>query len=280
MAEAERYIDVFTNAINRFSKHLHKELKKENNTLFSSVGIHTFLTILSQDSWFYNKDIFNRALYLEVNIASTRYKEMFDVFSNINNVVIANASFLKSNQVQEVFKNRLRDKFATEVNFLDFTTAINAWICDLTHQEITPFINLKDDANVTFLNATCFKNNWTEPFSMDETLPAPFYLNEQNTVQVQMMRKKGNFYFANYAPLDVKILKLPFAGNSVSLVVLLPRKGTDINRFIQQIFFDFYLTEFIRNMTKQQVDVSFPKFKMCENLKLKQYLSKVRNLLP
>ncbi|XP_023311740.1 inter-alpha-trypsin inhibitor heavy chain H3-like isoform X2 [Anoplophora glabripennis] len=276
MAEIERYINVFTSAIDRFSKHLHKELRKHNdNSLFSPFGIHTFLTLLSQDSWFYNKDIFNRALHLEVNTASTHYKDMFDVFSNINNFVIANASFLKSNQVQEVFRNRLRDKFASEVNFLDFTTVINTWICDMTHQKIIPFISLRDDVNFTFLNATRFKSNWTEPFSTEDTLPAPFYLNEQNVVQVQMMRKKGNFYFENYAPLDAKILKLPFEGNTVSLVVLLPGKGTNINEFIQKIFFDYNITQFIRNMTKQEVHVSLPKFKMYENLELKQYLSKM-----
>ncbi|XP_018575187.2 inter-alpha-trypsin inhibitor heavy chain H3-like [Anoplophora glabripennis] len=280
---AERNLDfVFTKAIDSFSKHLHKELKKQDsNDLFSPINIHAFLTLLSQDPWFYSKDSINRALYLDVNTASTHYKDIFDVINSINNLLIANNSLLKPSQVPEAFRNRLRDNFASEVNLLDFTklgdvtVAINTWVRDRTLQKISPFSSLRDDVNFTFLNATGFKGDWAEPFSVDETVPATFYLNEQDTVQVQMMRKKCQFYFENNSFLEAKILKLPFV-NNVNLVVVLPRKEININEFVEQIPTNFLnLSDVSKNMTKQEVDVSLPKFKMEETVELAQYLKKM-----
>ncbi|XP_023312024.1 inter-alpha-trypsin inhibitor heavy chain H3-like isoform X2 [Anoplophora glabripennis] len=280
---AERNLNlVFTSAIDSFSKHLHKELKKQDsNDLFSPINIHAFLTLLSQDPWFYSKDSFNRFLYLDVNTASTLYKNIFDVFNSINNLLVANNSLLKPSQVPEAFRNRLRDNFASEVNPLDFTkledatAAINTWVRDRTLQKITPFSGLREDVNFTFLNATRFKSDWTEPFSMDETVPATFYLNEQDTVPVQMMRKKGEFYFEHHLGLSAKILKLPFAGNKVNLVVVLPRKEININEFVQFSTNFLNLSHLSKNMTKQEVDVSLPKFKMEETVELAQYLKKM-----
>ncbi|XP_018575269.1 inter-alpha-trypsin inhibitor heavy chain H3-like isoform X2 [Anoplophora glabripennis] len=268
--------------LEKFSKRLHKELREQDdNDIFSPVSVHAFVTLLSQDPWFYNKEIFNRALGFDVNVASTLYKYLFDAFSNINDL-IANATFLKPSQIPEAFRSRLRENLGSEVNFLDFTkpeeatATVNAWVCDKTVHKFTPVSGLRDDVNFTFLNATHFKSNWSEPFSPEETVPATFYLNEQDTVPVQMMRRKGEFYFENHLPLGAKVLKLPFVENNVSLLVVLPKKGTNVNECIQQVLTYFYgKLDFTKNITKQQVDVSLPKFKLDDTLELTQYLKKM-----
>ncbi|XP_018575267.1 inter-alpha-trypsin inhibitor heavy chain H4-like isoform X2 [Anoplophora glabripennis] len=277
MAEIE--LNWLTSALIRFSRCLHDKLKnRDGDDLFSFVSVHAFLTLLSQDPWFYSKIDIYRALSVYGNIASIHYKNIFDVLGSITDLVVANVSFLKPCQVVEAFRNRLVDNFASDVNFLDFTNpenataAINAWFRDRTVQRITPLNGLGDDVKFTSLNAMRFKSNWSEPFCAKETAPATFYLNEQDTVQVPMMRKKGEFYFEYDSYIPAKILKLPFADNDVSLLVILPEKNIHITDFIQRFYMPGNLDRLTMNLTKRMVNVSLPKFKMEEEMELDQYL--------
>lgn len=54
----------------------------------------------------------------------------------------------------------------------------------------------------------------------------PFYIDNYNVVQVQMMFKESKFYWVRDNTLGAKVLKLPY-DQGVSMLILLPNKGVD-----------------------------------------------------
>lgn len=279
----ERNIISLTEAIESFSKQLHQKLnKQDDNDLSSPISIHAFLTLLSQDPWFHTKNFFYVPLCINVDDACSLYKDLFATFTHVKDLLIANTTFLNHpGEIWDVFDNFLKNNFASEANLLDFSNrensaeTMNAWVSDRTSQKINPFDFSKDNVNLTFLSTMCFKNVLAEPFPVEETVCAEFHLNNQNTVQVQMMRKKDEFYYGYNAYIQAKVLKLPMADSDVSLVVVLPEEGVNISDFIQDLCYRD-VTEFTRNMAKQKVDVSLPKFKINKALDITQYLKEVR----
>lgn len=282
---AESNIKSLIHAIDQFSKQLRREINKpDDNYLFSPVSIHAFLTLFSQDPWFHTKHFFETALRIKVNDACPLYKDLFAVLNRLDDLLIANTTFLKHRrEVVDTFGNLLENNFASEVNILDTTdrdrsaATIDAWVRDRTSRRIKPFDSLRDDAYLEFLSTTYLKNDWMEPFAKEETTPGTFHLDGQNTVQVEMMRKKGEFYYGYSDYMYAKMLKLPMIAAGVSLVVVLPDEGKcdDMGDFIQRVSYSD-VTEFTEYLAKEEVEVSLPKFKIDEALDVAQYLKKVR----
>lgn len=67
---------------------------------------------------------------------------------------------------------------------------------------------------------------WQLPFNPNFTRSAPFYIDNYNIVQVQMMFKEDKFYTLEDPTLGAKMLKLPYQ-EGVSMLILLPNKDTD-----------------------------------------------------
>jgi len=66
------------------------------------------------------------------------------------------------------------------------------------------------------------------PFQADNTKDAPFYLSPDNSIQVPMMNQRRHFY---HADLDFfEMLKIPYAGDALSMLVMLPKTHGDLAR--------------------------------------------------
>lgn len=278
MAETELHL--LTNGIAEFTKCLYsRQLSFTNptNDIFSPINIHAFLALLSQDLEFKTKQFLNNILRLDVNVAAAHYKDIFAALDTLRDFQIDNMAFLRPlSVIEDNFKNRLKDDFFSKISFLNFTEKegakemINAWVGNVTNQKIKNFSDIKDDTNLIDLNATYFENNWADPFSAADTVPAEFFSIGDAKINVQMMRKKGEFYYKKDRFSGTKVLKLPFADSDISLIVILP--GTTTN--VYQNYYD--LKQLTMGMVKQVVDVSLPKFKMNKVSLLADPLKKVR----
>ncbi|XP_018570328.1 inter-alpha-trypsin inhibitor heavy chain H3 [Anoplophora glabripennis] len=275
---AEIELCLLTRGIGEFTKHLNMKLRTQNrklkkhndNEIFSPIGIHSFLVLLSQDPCLHNKDFFSATLHVDINVAIAGYKDIFATFDSVSDLLNGNTSFLKNQTMMEaVFKNVLKDNFFSNINFLNFTEQegvneiIHAYVKNKTVHKITHFSGVKDGTNFTFLNAMHFQNVWSDPFALLDTVPEMFLLNVENKIEVQMMKRKGEFYYKYSPTLHAKILKLPLANSNISLIVVLPESETNLNQILSHD-----LTLLTNNMTKEEVDVSLPKFKMNETLQL------------
>jgi serpin B len=123
--------------------------------------------------------------------------------------------------------------YGAEMKELDFTNdkdrevarrAINHWVEQKTQdmiQELLKPDNLNKDSKLVLVNAIYFRSLWALPFPADQTKKEPFHASNGKTVQVPMMHLTAGFQY--YEGDGVQVLELPYQGNHLSMVVILPK---------------------------------------------------------
>jgi len=87
-----------------------------------------------------------------------------------------------------------------------------------------------------------------------------------------MMNQKAKF---RYAQIDeLQVLQLPYVGDELSMVILLPR-ALDGIRQIEQGLTGENLAKWLDNLREQEVFVSIPKFKMTSKFSLQTVLAQM-----
>jgi serpin B len=168
-----------------------------------------------------------------------------------------------------------RKYYGTTVTPLDYVKdaessreTINDWVEDKTNKKITNLIGpgvLDAKTRLILVNAIYFKGDWANPFKAAATKQQPFYVTSAKSVQVPLMHQKDEF---GYADRDgIQVLKLPYSGDDLSMVVLLPRK-TDGLADLETKLTAQNLTAWIANLHPQEVNVFLPKFKMTSQFSL------------
>ena len=135
----------------------------------------------------------------------------------------------------DAFLSTLRDLYQAPLEQADFIAdpeaarqIINQWVEDQTHdriQELIPPDGLSDMTRLVLANAIYFKGTWLAQFDPDLTREGPFWLSPGVSVQAQFMSMKSTtqrFAHAYAPPSEVRLLELPYEGEDVSMVVLLP----------------------------------------------------------
>ncbi|MBN1659474.1 MAG: serpin family protein [Anaerolineae bacterium] len=114
----------------------------------------------------------------------------------------------------------------TAVDYYDPEAArlkINAWAEEKTERKIRELIPpgiIDELTRLVLTNAIYFKGSWASQFDPALTRDAPFSVTSERQVQVSMMTKKAEF---GYREVDgLQVLELPYAGDDLSMVVLLP----------------------------------------------------------
>ena len=111
---------------------------------------------------------------------------------------------------------------------------INKFIEEQTNNKIKELIPKGVIGPLTRLiltNAIYFKGRWEWEFDKSKTREQDFNIGENNKVKVPMMYMKPNKARFNYANLDkLQILELPYKGNEVSMLILLPKQGEFFNK--------------------------------------------------
>ena len=157
---------------------------------------------------------------------------------------------------------------------------INRWIEAETQGKIKDLIPpgaLNARTRLVLTNAIYFKGDWAEQFDKKQTQDEPFYSSHEQTVQTPLMHRKGRYKYGKYVSnryargVDVQILELPYKGNDLSMVVLLPEKG--YLRPIEEDLSAETLTAWTSQLRSQEVDVFLPKFKMTAQFSLARMLS-------
>jgi len=103
------------------------------------------------------------------------------------------------------------------------------------------------------------------------TVDANFEISPGNNVSVPMMSIDGSNIALNYSDSeDLQILELPYKGDKLSMIVLLP-KDNNISKLETTFGYENF-SKWISSLAKTNVRVSFPKFKMETEYRLEEYL--------
>ena len=141
---------------------------------------------------------------------------------------------------------------------------INAWVERRTKNKIRELIKpgvLNPLTRLVLTNAIYFKGAWRSPFKERWTRPDQFRLSAGKSVRVPMMNQTETFGYREDEERRLQILELPYKGNDVSMVVLLPRKVDGLGQ-IENALSVKNLAAWTGRMKRRSVRVILPRFKM------------------
>ncbi|MBN2375835.1 MAG: serpin family protein [Sedimentisphaerales bacterium] len=175
-----------------------------------------------------------------------------------------------------------RKYYDAGLNELDFVKqteksrqTINKWVEDKTAQKIKNLIPkgvLDNMTRLVLTNAIYFKGDWATEFDKKSTRPAPFHINKDKTTQAPLMYQKKDFKYAQLEGLQ--ILELPYKGEDLSMIVLLPEEIDGLTKLEKSLNAQ-KLDEYCKKFRKQSVKVFLPRFKMTSQFSLAQQLAQM-----
>ena len=130
------------------------------------------------------------------------------------------------------FLNTIQTDYGGGVNPLDFSDAgsaaqtINNWVASETNNKIQNLISPSDLSAATqfvLTNAVYFKGQWAQAFDASQTYNAPFTLASGSQESVSTMHQSGSYQYMDSD--GYQVLELPYTGNQLSMVLLLPIKA-------------------------------------------------------
>jgi len=123
-------------------------------------------------------------------------------------------------------------------------------------------------------NAIYFKGVWTTQFDKKATRSADFTTLDGKKIKVPMMHSKGRYGYLSDRKTGLQVASIPYKGDELSMVVLLPRSPEDLGALTATLQAD-RLTGWIAAMRKQEIDLYLPRFKMTSSFALKDVLMKM-----
>ena len=164
-----------------------------------------------------------------------------------------------------------------QVDFKNATEAarqrINAWVSEQTQGKIKELIAKGDLGSLTRLvltNAIYFKGKWLILFDKDRTWPGPFTLLDGKRIDVPMMHLGSKLGYLDTPQFQA--LELPYAGRTVAMVVLLPRRHDGLPD-LEKALTPAFLAKWLPKIKKHKVLVTLPKFKLASKFELKKPLA-------
>jgi len=194
--------------------------------------------------------------------------------------------FEKDLKLNECLRLALGDQVEL-VNFKEDPEAarvnMNQWVEDNTNgiiKDLVPEGYVDYSTRASLVNAAYFKGQWASQFKASDTKFGNFYIKRDQIRMVKFMQQKGSFNYYVSEELQAHVLELPYEGDHVSMLVILPPWKDDS------------LQETVRRMTPEtmkgviaeiktgygkveKLDVMIPKFSISGSLELLEPLEKL-----
>ena len=188
-----------------------------------------------------------------------------------SSVTLSTANALVSNSnrsIKQSYSDTLKNEYLADVSSFDFSNPgpalnyINGWCREKTHGMIPSILDkVSSSALLYILNAIYFKGEWSSPFYKVNTKDAQFTTDNGAIVNIQMMNRIDSLSYCRLE--EMSLLELPYGNGSFAFQVLLPEIGTS-DKALNSIKKDGW-NELFSGLTKEEVFVSIPKFKVEQN---------------
>ncbi|XP_051860072.1 serine protease inhibitor 42Dd-like isoform X3 [Drosophila albomicans] len=284
LLQAQDQSSIFSRGLAKFSINVYTKLVADNpndNIIFSPFSIQTCAAMARLGASGRTAAQLDRGLNLISNNAieiAESFHNVLAAFEKSSVLRIANKIYIKSGyQLRDEFSSLIFKKFLSGVEPIDFTQNekaardINSWVEQRTENRIKDLISpsaLDEDTQLVLINAVHFKGTWAHQFRKINTRNENFYLSNDNSIKVPMMKLTESFRYAELDFLDATAVELPYKDSDWSLLILLPNRKTGLPHLerklrgtqLSQIREKLYLTE---------VTVKLPKFKSEFKVELK-----------
>jgi len=194
---------------------------------------------------------------------------------------VANALWgQKGYPFQKRFIDITRDEYGAGLMSLDFAEpegarkAINDWVEKQTKEKIKDLLKkdvLTRDTRLVLTNAIYFKGDWASPFKTDATREGKFHT-PGRAIDVPFMSQVGKFNLLEEK--NVQVVELPYAGNDLSMVVVVPSRKDGLAE-VEKDLTAKTLRGWLEKMQVERVEVQIPRFSLSSEFDLKPTLSEM-----
>ncbi|CAL1596618.1 unnamed protein product [Knipowitschia caucasica] len=193
----------------------------------------------------------------------------------------------KTYSFDEDFLSKTKKHYSAELEPVDFVTNaetsrihINNWVEEKTQGKIADLLSAEvvdSSTKLVLVNAIYFKGKWSSQFKEEYTTDAEFRLSKTTTKPVKMMMLETEFHFSFVEEANCKIVELPYEGDDLSMIIMLPNdiedETTGLEKLEQEMTYDKFKKWTSRDqMAFVSVEVSLPRFKMEESYDLNNVL--------
>jgi serpin B len=199
---------------------------------------------------------------------------------------IANALWTqKGEPFLPAFLEIARNDYQANLNQADFMSSdasadavrreINRWVAQKTRDKIQDILSPGDvnrDVKLVLANAIYFKGMWASPFEKAATFTQPFHLSTNSQADVLLMHHFDDVQYTGNG--DFQAVELPYSGDELSMVILLPRKIDALGQLERQLS-PAFLAHLLAQMNHQKIEIFLPKFKLESNFKLNDTLAEM-----
>lgn len=240
---------------------LYHELRKtEENLFFSPASIEAALGMVREGASSSTLRQFDRLLGDPVPFPDAG-----------DDVILDNANAIWTEQsidIHETFRQSVRERFSAALQRADFIhrfdeerQEINQWVEEKTRERIQNLLapgTVTPETRMILVNAIYFKGDWLHAFDPDRTEPAPFRTATGERIEVDLMQMPPQEFL--YTETDAfQLLELPYQGNEISMLVLLPRDHDGLER-VEKGLSATALDTWIRDLQRREVHVALPRF--------------------
>lgn len=276
-------VNAVVNANNQFAFELYSKYKDKyrgDNIFFSPYSISTALAMTYEGARGKTSEEMQSVFHFPAD-NDARRPAFARIYNEINKkekgkqytLHTANALWAQKDcQFTNEYFGTTEKYYGGKVTNLDFRSepepsriTINNWVEDQTNDKIKDLIppgGIDPLTRLVLTNAIYFKGTWVLQFDKNKTREADFGVSPTKTVKAEMMGLTGEKAKFNYAETaHLQILEIPYEGEELSMIVLLPKEDTLDKLEQSQSLTVEKLNEWRGMLQKERVDVYMPKFK-------------------
>ena len=272
----EQGIQAVVNANNQFAFDLYSELDKneDGNMFYSPYSISAALAMTYEGAKGQTADEMKSVFHFpEENILRPNFAAIYDDINKENKeyeLKTGNALWVqKDYPFLEEYIDGVENYYGGKATMLDFVKeaeksrqTINSFIEGQTKDKIKDLIPtgyLDETTRLVLTNAIYFKGIWEWEFDKTDTREQDFKTTSTNIIKTPIMSMNPEDAKFNYAQTeDLQILELPYKGNKISMLILLPTENLDL---IESSLTVEKLNGYKSQMEETKLDsISLPKF--------------------
>ncbi|XP_068581409.1 antithrombin-III [Cebidichthys violaceus] len=151
---------------------------------------------------------------------------------------------------------------------------INNWISNKTEnliQDTLPAGALDSNTILVLVNTIYFKGQWKNKFNKNNAYVSDFHVSGSRTCSVNMMYQETRFRYRYYPDDQVQLLEMPYRGDDITMVIILPSKDTTLSKVEESLDLN-KLTSWLNEMTETSVAVHVPRFRLEDSFSVKKKL--------
>lgn len=275
-----------TDATARFGLDLYRELAaKPGNLFFSPYSIETALAMTSAGA----KGKTLEEMLATLHLAKQPHAAMSELGKAISaeggkdqaTLVTANRLFAQAGApyYPEFLSLTERDYGAT-LGTLDYHSdpeaarkTINDWVSEQTRHKIEDLMppgSVTKQTDLVLANAIYFKGEWLEAFEKSATKDEEFKPEGEAPVNRPFLHRKAHYAYAE--DQDFQAVRLPYKGGQLAMTIFLP-KGS-LAAHAKKLTAD-HLAALTAKLAREEVQLSFPKFRLEHEERLEGVLPKM-----